>query len=204
MRIYVTRHGETEWNKAGKMQGWSDSSLTDKGASNAEKLGNRLKDTEFRKIYCSPLGRALQTADYIKGDREIELVIKDELKEMGFGIWEGMEHERIEEKYPDARHKFWKQPHLYEPVDGETFEDLFARVKKVLDEIIEDNLSLGDVNVLVVTHAVVKKAIYKLVTGIEVSRFWDPPFMHDTSLTVIEVDEEGMRIILEADTTHLD
>ncbi|QIB27248.1 histidine phosphatase family protein [Caloranaerobacter azorensis] len=92
MKIYITRHGETEWNKLGKMQGWKDSNLTIKGIEDAKKLGKSLAHIEFDKIYCSPLRRAIDTANYIKGDKNTEIIITESLKEMGFGSWEGMEY----------------------------------------------------------------------------------------------------------------
>ena len=83
MKLYITRHGETEWNKISKMQGWQNSALTEKGIENAIKLSERLNDIDFAHIYSSPLGRALDTAKYIRGNRSIEIITCEELKEIG-------------------------------------------------------------------------------------------------------------------------
>jgi broad specificity phosphatase PhoE/uncharacterized membrane protein YbaN (DUF454 family) len=200
MKIYLTRHGETKWNKEGKMQGWKDSALTEKGIENAKRLGDNLKHINFHCIYCSPLGRALDTAKYIRGDKDAEIIINEDLREMGFGIWEGMEHQKVEELYPIQRSNFWDKPHLYEPVDGESFEELFSRVKKALHEII--NNASGE-NILVVSHTVVIKAIYAIVKNYELEDFWSPPFLYDTSLTVLEAKGNEVEIVLEADLSHL-
>lgn len=200
VKIYLTRHGETEWNKEGKMQGWKDSALTERGIENAKSLGQNLSHINFDCIYCSPLGRALDTAKYIRGDKVTEIIINEDLKEMGFGIWEGMEHEKVEELYPIQRSNFWNEPHLYQPVDGESFEELFSRVRKALYEII--NNAPGE-NILVVSHTVVIKAIYAIVKNYSLEDFWSPPFLYDTSLTVIEVAGKELKIVLEADTSHL-
>ena len=69
MKLYITRHGETQWNTEKKMQGWQNSDLTGQGIENATRLGERLKDVDFSNIYSSPLGRAMDTANHIKGDR---------------------------------------------------------------------------------------------------------------------------------------
>lgn len=201
MKLYITRHGETEWNKAGKMQGWKDSNLSEKGIENAKRLGAKLREIEFDCIYCSPLGRALDTAKHIKGDKGTNIVICEDLKEMGFGTWEGMEHAKIEEFYPEQQYSFWNEPHLYEPVDGETFEVFLDRVRSVLNYIISN--ASGE-NVLVVTHAAVIKAIYSIIRNLPLEDFWSPPFMYDTCLSVLEIANEKTSFILEADISHLE
>ncbi len=88
LTLYITRHGETKWNTEKRMQGWSDSSLTENGVKNAILLGNRLKDIEFDAIHTSPSQRTIITANLIKGDRKIPLIPDDQLKEINMGIWE--------------------------------------------------------------------------------------------------------------------
>ena len=201
MRIYITRHGETEWNKAGKMQGWNNSNLTDKGIANAKKLGERLKGIEFDCIYSSPLGRALDTAKYIRGDKNTDIILKDSLKEMGFGCWEGVDHEEVKMLYPEQRHNFWSKPHQYKPIDGESYQELISRVSIFMEEVLKDSSSH---NIMIVTHAAVKKAIYSILKDIPLEEFWGPPYIHDTCLTVLEAEAGEIRWILEADTSHLD
>lgn len=201
MKLYITRHGETEWNKAGKMQGWMNSNLTGKGVENAKRLGESLKDIEFDRIYSSPLGRALDTAKYIRGSKNTEIIIKDSLKEMGFGCWEGVEQKEVERLYPVQRHNFWSKPHLYEPVDGESYQELIIRVDAVLEEIMKD---MSAENILIVTHAAVKKAIYSVLKDIPLADFWGPPYLYDTCLTVLEIKDGEIKWLLEADTSHMD
>lgn len=201
LKIYITRHGETEWNKEGRMQGWKDSNLTENGINNAKKLGESLKDINFDYIYCSPLGRAIDTAKYIRGNKDTEIVINESLKEMGFGIWEGMEHEKVKELYTEQQYNFWNKPHLYDPITGERFDELIDRVKKALNYIIINNTTGG--NVLIVSHTVVIKAIYAMLKKYLLEDFWNPPFMYDTCLTVLEVEDKKVEIILEADVSHL-
>ncbi|WMM25510.1 histidine phosphatase family protein [Tissierella sp. MB52-C2] len=201
MTIYLTRHGETQWNKEGRMQGWKNSDLTPNGIENAKRLGQRLKDIDFDYIYCSPLDRAVDTAKYIRGDKNTEIVLTESLKEMGFGKWEGMEHDRIKELYPIEHFNFWNKPHLYNQIEGESFNELFERVNDVLNQIIS-NSSLE--NVLIVSHAVVIKAIYAIIKKYPLEELWTPPFLQGTSLTIIEVKDDEINIILEADTSHIE
>ena len=202
MKIYITRHGETLWNKEGKMQGWLNSDLTEEGIINAKKLGDSLKDISFDRIYSSPLGRAYDTAIHIRRDKKTSIIVMENLKEMGFGIWEGMEHSKVDELYPDQKHDFWNQPHLYLPVEGgESYQDLIDRVSKVLEEIIK---SESGETILLVAHAAVIKAIFLVVKKLPLEDFWSPPFLYNNCLSILEVKEEGMEFVLEADTTCLE
>lgn len=200
MKIYITRHGETEWNRAGKMQGWKNSNLTEKGIENAKKLGESLKQINFDCIYCSPLGRAVETAKCIRGDKETQIVLKESLKEMGFGLWEGMEHIKVEELYPNQKFNFWNKPNLYEPVEGESFEQLLCRARQALDEIISNT---EHENILIVSHAIFIKAIYGIIKNYPIEEFWNPPFIYDTCLSILEIKNDKINIILEADVSHL-
>ena len=200
MKIYITRHGETQWNKKGLMQGWKNSDLTEKGIENAKRLGERLKDINFDVIYCSPLARAIDTAKYINGESNTRIVMVESLKEMGFGSWEGMEHNKIKELHYEQYTRFYERPHLYKSQEnGESFEGLMMRVKKAWDEILE----AGGNNILIVTHAVVLKTIYTIIKNLELKDLWNLPFIKDTCLTIVEVKENKVEIILEADTSHL-
>ncbi len=201
MKIYITRHGETQWNKEGRLQGWKNSNLTEKGIRDAKKLGYRLKDIDFDYIYSSPQERALNTAKYIRGDKNTKIITLDSLKEMGFGKWEGMESSEIETLYPIEYFNFWNKPHLYNPVEGESFDELFSRVKNTLEEII--NKSVGE-NILIVSHGVVIKAIYSIIKKYPLEELWNSVFIENNSLTIAEVVNGNINFVLETDTSHLE
>lgn len=201
MKLYITRHGETEWNKLKKMQGWKNSNLTKQGIENAIRLGERLKDIEFSNIYSSPLGRALETANYVKGNRDVEIETHEGLREMGFGLWEGIENDVVLELYGEEHYNYWNKPHLYKPNEGESFDELFKRVEISLKYIIEN--AKGD-NVLIVSHAIAIKAIYSIIRKYELQDFWNMPFIEGTSLTILEINDDNMEFILEGDTSHLE
>lgn len=86
MNIYIARHGETKWNVEGRMQGFKNSDLTQRGISDARSLGESLKNIDFDYIYSSPLGRALDTAKYIRKDDSINIILDDSLKELNLGL----------------------------------------------------------------------------------------------------------------------
>lgn len=198
MKLYITRHGKTQWNTIKKLQGWQDSPLTEEGINRAEKLANRLKFIDFNKIYSSPQKRALDTAK-ILNTKDVEIQILDELKELGLGKWEAMRLEEVEKKYPEEHYLYFNKPHLYEPLGGETFDELFLRVKKALKEIISTKAE----NVLIVSHGVTIKAIIAILKEIEIEEFGKMRVFTGTSLTVFEIEDDRVNCILEGDDSHL-
>ncbi|MCM3364831.1 histidine phosphatase family protein [Niallia sp. MER TA 168] len=199
LTLYITRHGETKWNTEKRMQGWSDSSLTENGVKNAILLGNRLKDIEFDAIHTSPSQRTIITANLIKGDRKIPLIPDDQLKEINMGIWEGETLADLKDNYPEQFDFFWNAPHQYKSINGEDFFEVKKRVSKAL-KMIQDKYSSG--NILLVTHSVVIKVLLAIFKELPIEKIWEPPFIYDTSLTVVEMVNDTAQIVLEGDLTH--
>lgn len=203
LNIYLTRHGETQWNIENRLQGSKNSQLTDKGIEHAFMLGNRLRNIDFSAIYTSPLERALQTANYIKSDKDVPIYTIENLKEMNFGDWEGKTKDEIEavDNYKNEYHNFWHIPHMYnhKPHNGEGLITFKRRVEEALSKVISSN---SDGNILIVTHAVVIKAILSFTMDISTDKMWDPPFIHGTSLTIFKWDGEQFNFKMIGDISH--
>lgn len=197
--LYITRHGETEWNTEGRMQGWNDSPLTKLGINQAHWLYERLKDIDFNVIYSSPTGRAYKTAEILKGKKNIEIIAHDALKELNLSQWEGLDQKGIKEKDEEQFHNYWKAPHLYKPLFGEGFLELQHRVTAGIREIVRNH---KDETVLIVTHTMTLKALMAGLKNKHISTIWDPPFIKQTSLTIIEMDEDKIDIKMYADDSH--
>jgi broad specificity phosphatase PhoE len=199
--LYITRHGETEWNREKRMQGWLDSNLTENGVKNAVCLGERLKETELTAIFSSPSGRTKATTRLIRGERDIPVIYDENLREIKLGQWEGKTHSSIKEMYHTEFESYWNKPHQFATVGGERFEETRARAIQVLDRIKREYKS-G--NILIVTHSVVIKCLYSFFKNSSIETLWDPPYIHGTSLTIVEMSEDGYKLVLEGDTTHLE
>lgn len=198
--LYITRHGETIWNTEGRMQGWNDSPLTDLGITQAEWLKERIKDVKIDAIYSSPSNRAFNTAKIVRGNRDIEIVKHEGLREIGLGQWEGLNQAEIKADNEEQHYNFWNAPHLYIPVaKGESFQDLVDRVTPVIKEIVGNH---ENENVLIVTHTVTLKAIMTVLNNQPIADIWQPPFIKQTSLTVIEFDKEDFNILMHGDASH--
>jgi probable phosphoglycerate mutase len=134
--IYLIRHGETEWNVAGRFQGKLDSALTNAGISQAEAIANKLADLNIQAdaFVASPLGRARQTASII-ANRTIlpNLLFDDRLAEVSVGSWDGLTHYDIDAQWPrlldGSTHFDW----FFRSPDGEGYEAAVKRAENWLD-----------------------------------------------------------------------
>lgn len=198
--LYITRHGETQWNTQGRMQGWNDSPLTELGIKQAEWLRDRIKDLNIDVIYSSPTGRAYNTAEIVKGHRDLEVIKDDAFREIGLGKWEGLNQEEIKELSSEQHYNFWNAPHLYKPdEDSETFEMLRERVTPAVMNIVEKHKGK---NVLIVTHTMTLKALMTALENKPISEVWEPPFIKQTSLTVLDFNKDEHEILMHGDASH--
>ncbi|WP_010295411.1 histidine phosphatase family protein [Clostridium senegalense] len=200
-KLYITRHGETEWNKLGKMQGWNDSPLTELGKVQAQWLRDRVENINFSKIYTSSSDRAYKTAEIIKGDRDIEIVPSLDLREIRLGVWQGLTQEEISELNKENHYNYWNKPEKYITVEGaESFEEVRDRAYRTIMKMVRENKGK---EILVVTHTTVLKGFMCALQKKEIKDLWEPPFIKQTSLTVVEFDEdENYKIITNADASH--
>jgi len=128
MNFYFVRHGEIESNIRKVYAGWSEEPLTERGARQAEAAGEVLRGKGIDRLYCSPLRRAVQTAEII-GEAIGRVPVKDEhFKEMGLGLWEGLSENEIMERFP-KEWRIWNSRPAELRLEGrETLEELQERV----------------------------------------------------------------------------
>lgn len=201
IRLFITRHGQTEWNLEKRFQGSKDSLLTELGEKQAGMLRDRLASQNFDLIYSSHLQRAYRTAEIIKDNREIKIIKDKALSEMKLGDWEGLKYDHVIEKYSKEYDLFWNKPHLFEATSGEGYSDLKKRVIGSLKRIIREN---DDKNILIVTHTIVIKQIMAYFEKRPLEKLWDLPYIHPTSLSLIEIDDEKTNVKLHGDISHLE
>ena len=191
MKIYLVRHGETEWNQAGRLQGQTDIDLDATGFAQAEEAAERLKDIPFEIAFCSPLIRARHTAETIVGERKITLIPDERLRELNFGPWEGTDLQMIKE----GTNNPFTNPGGYQPPEGaESFAQLYARSGEFVREVL---LPLEEKyeTVLVVAHGALNRSILNQVLNIPVSDFWH--FHMGNCATAVLECHEGELFLLE-------
>ncbi len=188
MNLYIMRHGETYWNKEGKIQGASDIALTPFGEELAEisAEGLRRDGIFFDRIYTSPLKRAVRTAEILAkktwrpaaGEEKTAVVgppflVDERLREMSFGKYEGL---RLKEcrQYDENIGNCFSKPSLYVPdPTGESYEAVFARVNVFTDRVLlplERDPAMQ--NVLVICHGTVIRAFLHRIHGLALDDIW--------------------------------
>ncbi len=193
MRIYLVRHGQTDWNKAHKIQGRHNISLNDCGREMAEKASEKLRDVVFDGAFCSPLIRAQETAQIILGDQKGILKPEDRLAEIAFGVEEGREREKIEANPADPVHNFFSDPAHYLPPEGaETFEAVYCRTGAFMEDLKKREHDFDAV--LLVAHAVVNRTILNPIAGIALGDFWKIK-LPNCAIAVLELKDGEYRIL---------
>ncbi len=156
MKIYVTRHGQTDWNVEGKTQGRADIELNEVGISQAKQTKEALKNKNIDLIICSPLKRAKQTAEIINEGRNIPIIYDEQIMERNFGEFEGKKIKFDE---------FWDYNINPKYEKAETIKEIIGRISNFLDGI---KGKYKDKNILLVTHGGVSIAINCYFKGIPV------------------------------------
>ncbi len=203
LRLYFVRHGETKWNVAGIYQGHKDSELTELGVSQAYKLADAIEDIKFDAIYSSTLGRAIQTATILKKDRDLTIKTIDDIREMHFGKLEGMVGTEVDKVYGHQRKTLRNNPENYDPseFEGETFDELSQRCDRFLNYLLK-NYHNG--NILIVSHGITLKTLFALIEDQPIKHIWDRERIKNTSLSMVEFDNDNFDVKLFSDTAHLE
>lgn len=198
-KLYLTRHGETEWNKERRFQGQLDSKLTDLGLEQASWLGESLVYEDFDVIISSSSTRAFNTASIIKGNRNLSIIENDNLKEIHMGDWQGRLHKEIAELYPEQEFNFWNRPDLHESETGESISQFYDRVTTEIEKIIK---LYKDKKILVVAHGLVVKVLMGYFEERELKDIMKGKHIEQTSLSIVEIDNGTPNILAYADTSH--
>jgi broad specificity phosphatase PhoE len=155
-QIYIMRHGLTESNKKKIYAGWSDESICNEGISDLLEIGRKLKKFKIKKIFSSPIRRAIQTADIINGSLDVPTEIEQNLQEMKMGPWEGLSEEEVTKKFP-REWKIWNSKPSELKLDGrETLRDLQLRTLRAIKKI-SNNSDFS--RILAVTHVALIRAL---------------------------------------------
>lgn len=138
MNIYLIRHGQTDWNIQGRIQGRQDTTLNETGRRQAEQLAKGMDSRPISRIYCSTQKRAKETAIAIGQRQKVDVYVVEGLEEVDFGDWEGLTMEEIQDKYPEEYRRWMINPVDVAPPGGENQFEAMERAVKVLKGIIAE------------------------------------------------------------------
>lgn len=194
MQIHLFRHGQTDWNAERRIQGQSESRLTDLGIQQAVDLGERIRHLEFDRVYCSSSLRTRQTAEHVFGNTRDDVRFMDSFREIDLGPWEGRLYADIETEDADSYRHFWEQPHLFQVDGAETFLQLQQRALSTVKEIKQE---LREGTIGIVSHGALIKALLCHFEQRPLSELWAPPTMHNCAHSIVEVNIDGSGHIIQ-------
>jgi probable phosphoglycerate mutase len=199
-RFILVRHGETEWNREGRIQGYhADSPLTATGQTQARRLAERLAAEGVRGLHSSDSGRARQTAAPIAAAAGLEVLYDAALRERNYGVFEGRTYKEIELEFPEAYLKFRSRDPDYAPPGGESGAQFRDRIVAALERLADGTPGRCAV---VVTHGGVLGIAYRHVTGVRLDSKRDYS-LHNASINRIAYSDGRWSLEAWGDVAHL-
>lgn len=187
MKIYLIRHGQTEWNVAQRWQGTTDIALDEIGVIQAEKVAKKMTQYQLQAIYSSPLQRAAATAQAINQNFNLPITYIKDLEEIRLGEWEGWTTSEVLEKHAD-KFNTWETNHEAQIGLGvETNYELQQRAWTAFDAIAQKEV--GDT--LIVTHgAWIHRLMCKLL-GVPLQQRMNIAYLANVGISIVNCEKEG-------------
>lgn len=198
-RIYLVRHASTGWNQHGQYQGHSDVALSEEGRRQARLLAKRLASEELHLFFASDLSRALETAQIVAATYGQPVTPLLGLREVNFGLWEGLTFREISEKYADLATQWRLNPGQVGIPRGEGFAKVEERGCRVITDLVA---TYPDKNLLVVSHGGTIRAILCGLLGLPLDRLWCLA-QDNTAVNIVDFYDGRPVLALFNDTHHL-
>ena len=197
LEIYMARHGQTEWNVMGRMQGWLNSPLTENGVQSAYYLGEEISRLDFDAYYSPPSERALKTLE-IATDYSVKITCDDRLREIGLGPWQGMLSRDIAKQYPVQYKQYYDEPEKFSIDDGENYYVLYERVNAFVKDILKNHFEQNMVKrVMIVTHGITLMMLRLIFNNDQIENIKDYHVSGNAKLHIYNFDGQKFKCIRE-------
>lgn len=201
LTLYFLRHGQTPMSRDNVFCGAGlNPELTSEGLAMAEAFAATYRSMPWKAIYASSLRRAIMTAEPICKATGMTMEIRDDLKEIAYGKWEGQTVAAVDREYHDAYIRWTSDPAWHAPVGGEMAIEIARRTLRVIEEI---NERYTDGNVLIVSHKATIRIMLCGLLGIDVGRFRYRLACPVASVSIVEFNTQGPLLRVLADRAHL-
>ena len=196
VKLILVRHALTVDNQKSRLSGHIDSSISEEGREQIDKITNYLKDFDIDKIYTTTSSRTKDTVKKLSELKFIEIIEKESLKEISFGDFEGLTFDEIKDKYPKEFQDMIEKGYEYKYPNGESLIDSYNRVCIELDNIISNN---DNRTILICSHGETIRNIITYLISNSYKYHWN--FKIDNgSVTILEV-QDGFTVITAMNNT---
>lgn len=168
-QLVLVRHGQTDWNKTGRIQGGLDIPLNESGQMEAEELAKQLSKINIDAIYSSDLSRSWETAKKIAGYHKVGVKKTKELNELNQGLWQGLLISEVKKRYKKQFNLWNSDPRSIRPPKGETIEEAYKRVTSAIEKII--NKHKGQ-SVCIVSHEIMNTLLKCYLNDLDIEKIW--------------------------------
>ncbi|CEP68675.1 Alpha-ribazole phosphatase, CobC [Moorella glycerini] len=199
-RVYLVRHGETEWNNSGRYQGHSDVDLSSKGRLQAELLRERFRHISLDGVYSSDLSRARETAVTIAAPHGLEVNTVTGLREINFGTWEGLTYQEIVASFPCEWEAWRRDPANKIVPGGESFRQVKERVWEAFNGIVRQEMGRS---ILLVAHGGSLRTLICAILGLDLTAVWRFR-LDNTGVSIVDCYDDKHILVLLNDTHHLE
>lgn len=198
--VYLLRHGETTASQTGGYCGALDPDLTAAGHQMAQAFADQYRSFNWQAIYASPMKRTIATAKPLCDATGMSMELRDGLKEIQYGEWEGKTPEAVQAEYTEDYVHWLTEPAWNPPTGGETSIQIASRTNLVMAEI-EEKYTSG--NVLIVSHKATIRIILCSLLGIDIGRYRDRINLPVASVSIVKFDVHGPLLMKHCDRSHL-
>jgi broad specificity phosphatase PhoE len=198
-KVYLIRHGETEWNIIGRWQGILDAPLNEIGQEQARKLAAYLGKEKIEAIYTSDLSRAADTAQVLAHALKLSPIVDKRLRELDIGVFQGLTKPEILQKYPQEFEAFTAHPFDYRIPQGESRQQLQERMLEAWQDLISRE---GVHEIAIVTHGGAIKMLLSALYPEQKDSFEAQDFPN-VSITGLKRLEGSWQIVELAQIAHL-
>jgi probable phosphoglycerate mutase len=190
--ICLARHGETDWNRSGTLQGWIDIPLNEQGRQQAEEMASVLAWKGFSRIWSSPLLRASETAEIIAANLRLPVPAShDGLRERCFGAIQGVPKAELAELNPTLLQQLLRRNPAAHFEGGESLDEFVTRVLGAVKEIA---VCHPGQRVLAITHGWVMDVLTRHIKGLPPTAILDLKRKNGETLW-LEVDDQSIRAV---------
>ena len=199
--VFLVRHCEAEGNHHRLFQGAIDCDITRRGEQQLDLLAERFRSIQLDAVYSSPLQRAKKTAQAVNRHHGLPMTLKEDLREINGGHWEGKSWLDFPTLYPQEARDWNLTPWKFAPEGGEPMVSVYERISRVVSEIAKTEAGRS---VAVVSHGCAIRNLLCFAHGWPIEKLNEVEWCDNTAVSVLEFDDQGgVAILLENDASHL-